>query len=172
MKKLETCLWPLHRWELVRVSPEFLCNILVERVGPFFSPPHLWKSHVFLGSSASPGKRFLKPEDPHKKRTSTERKGWMLLISSLTPKSIWRSRWPWWGTFSEIGLYVVIGFAWGTAFQGPGRLEWEPCSPCGWGPSSCNSLAFSKLISVGLRDCYSEELLCKFTWVPRTLGVL
>lgn len=43
--------------------------MLVESVGPFFIFPHSWKPHVFLGSSASPGKWFLKPEGPHKKRT-------------------------------------------------------------------------------------------------------
>lgn len=58
----------------------------------------------------------------------------------------------------------------GLPSRGPGPLEWEPCSPCGWGPSSCNSLAFSKLISVGSeaatqRNCRVNLLGYQEPWV-------
>ena len=166
MKKLVACLWPL------RVSPEFLCTILVKRVGLCSILPHLWKSHVFLGSSASPGKQFQKPERPHKKRTFC-RKGSSTPYPSHHPQINMKACVALIRHFIEYQAFLLsLDLHRRTAFQGPRPLEWEPCSLCGWGPFSCNSLAFSKLISVGITGCYSEELLCKFIWIPRTLGVL
>lgn len=139
-------------------------------VGPFFILPHLWKSHLLLRSAASPGKLSLKPASPHENITYAERAGCSL--AQPPPPSLYEAPGGSDGAFYWISCFILSSdLHKGTAFRDPRPLGWEPCSPCGWGPS-CISLAFSKLISVGVTGCYSEELLCTFILISRMLTVL
>ena len=109
--------------------PEFFCNIPMERVGPFFNSLSFRGISFISRFLCFPWKNFLKLEGQSKNITWAEGKAeyFLPLFSPLSPSKGLR------GSVPVFAGYRALSCCWICIRV----LEWEPCLPEGWCPSSC-----------------------------------